>query len=98
MEVKLHNALQMTFPELELLLNNRITHYGLVLIGLYPHPNLALVKSKTIIKNQLLKIKQRELLLMQKTPIQQFQKTIYMYKKLDFMWNTYKTYLIKKML
>lgn len=50
----LHNTIQLTFPELELFLTNRLTPYGLTLIQLYPHPQMVLAHSKTKIKNQLM--------------------------------------------
>lgn len=51
----LHNALQLTFPELERLFSNRITPYALTLIHLLPHPELVQESSKTKIKNLLIK-------------------------------------------
>lgn len=55
MSMNLHNAIQLTFPELEAILTNRITSYGLTVITLYPHPEFVLRDSKTIIKNRILK-------------------------------------------
>lgn len=50
----LHNTIQLTFPELELFLTNRLTPYALTLIQLYPHPEMVLVHSKTTIKNRVM--------------------------------------------
>ncbi|WP_217586005.1 IS110 family transposase [Lentibacillus saliphilus] len=51
----LHNALQLSFPELEQFFSSRITPYALTLIGLYPHPDFVLKSSQTKIKNRLIK-------------------------------------------
>jgi transposase len=40
MHMNLHNTIQLTFPEVELVLSNRLTFYGLVIIAQYPHPSL----------------------------------------------------------
>lgn len=50
----LHNTIQLTFPELELFLTNRLTPYALTLIQLYSHPEMVLAHSKTKIKNRLI--------------------------------------------
>lgn len=47
----LHNALQLTFPELEQFFSSRVTSYALTLIQLYPHPDRVLHTSRTKIKN-----------------------------------------------
>jgi transposase len=54
MRMHLHNAIQLTFPELERVLSNRLTSYGLTMIAQYPHPSFVLKQSRTIIKNQLM--------------------------------------------
>ncbi|MDY0393267.1 transposase [Virgibacillus halophilus] len=51
----LHNALQLSFPELERFFSSRITPYALTLIDLFPHPEFVLQTSKTKIKNLLMK-------------------------------------------
>nr|WP_289039622.1 IS110 family transposase [uncultured Allobacillus sp.] len=51
----LHNALQLSFPELEQFFSSRVTPYALALIELFPHPELVLKTSKTKIKNILIK-------------------------------------------
>lgn len=51
----LHNALQLSFPELELFFTSRVTPYALTLIDLFPHPEFVLQLSKTKIKNLLMK-------------------------------------------
>lgn len=51
----LHNALQLSFPELEQFFSSRITSYALTLIELYPHPDFVLKSSHTKIKNRLIK-------------------------------------------
>lgn len=51
----LHNALQLSFPELEQFFSSRVTPYALVLIELFPHPEFVLQTSKTKIKNLLMK-------------------------------------------
>lgn len=52
--MNLHNAIQLTFPELEQVLSNRLTPYGLTMIAQYPHPSFVLKQSRTIIKNRLM--------------------------------------------
>ncbi len=54
MRMHLHNAIQLTFPELEQVLSNRLTPYGLTMIAQYPHPSFVLKQSRTIIKNRLM--------------------------------------------
>ncbi|WP_246117084.1 IS110 family transposase [Shouchella miscanthi] len=54
MRMYLHNALQLSFPELEQFFSSRITPYALSLIALFPHPDLVLRSSITKIKNQLI--------------------------------------------
>lgn len=51
----LHNALQLSFPELERFFSSRVTPYALTLIDLFPHPEYVLHSSKTKIKNLLIK-------------------------------------------
>ncbi|WP_246946192.1 IS110 family transposase [Bacillus pinisoli] len=51
----LHNALQLSFPELEQFFSSRVTPYALTLIDLYPHPDFVLESSQTKIKNRLIK-------------------------------------------
>src|SRR5690606_9378823 len=51
----LHNALQLSFPELEQFFSSRITPYALTLMDLYPHPEFVLKSSQTKIKNRLIK-------------------------------------------
>jgi transposase len=51
----LHNAIQLSFPELEQFFSSRVTPYALTLIELFPHPELVLQSSLTIIKNRLIK-------------------------------------------
>lgn len=51
----LHNALQLSFPELEQFFSSRITPYALTLINLFPHPKFVQQSSKTKIKNLLMK-------------------------------------------
>ena len=51
----LHNALQLSFPELERFFSSRVTPYALTLIELFPHPDFVLQTSKTKIKNLLMK-------------------------------------------
>ncbi len=51
----LHNAIQLSFPELEQFFSSRVTPYALTLIELFPHPELVLQSSSTIIKNRLIK-------------------------------------------
>lgn len=51
----LHNALQLSFPELERFFSSRVTPYALTLINLFPHPEYVLQSSKTKIKNLLMK-------------------------------------------
>ncbi|MEI3598671.1 MULTISPECIES: IS110 family transposase [unclassified Oceanobacillus] len=51
----LHNALQLSFPELERFFSSRVTAYALTLIDLFPHPEYVLQSSKTKIKNLLMK-------------------------------------------
>ncbi|GAB3800531.1 IS110 family transposase [Virgibacillus kimchii] len=43
----LHNALQLSFPELERFFSRRVTPYALTLIALFPHPEFVLETSKT---------------------------------------------------
>lgn len=50
----LHNALQLSFPELELFFSSRVTPYALTLIERFPHPTAVLKKSRTQIKNELI--------------------------------------------
>ncbi|MYL47145.1 IS110 family transposase [Virgibacillus halodenitrificans] len=51
----LHNAIQLSFPELEQFFSSRVTPYALTLIELFPHPDLVLELSHTKIKNRLIK-------------------------------------------
>lgn len=51
----LHNALQLSFPELERFFSSRVTPYALTLINLFPHPDFVLQTSKTKVKNLLMK-------------------------------------------
>lgn len=51
----LHNALQLSFPELEQFFSSRVTPYALTLIELFPHPEFVLQTSRTKIKNLLIK-------------------------------------------
>jgi transposase len=51
----LHNALQLSFPELERFFSSRVTSYALTLIDLFSHPDLVLQSSQTKIKNLLIK-------------------------------------------
>lgn len=51
----LHNALQLSFPEVERFFSSRVTPYALTLINLFPHPEFVLQKSRTKIKNLLIK-------------------------------------------
>lgn len=51
----LHNALQLSFPELERFFSSRVTPYALTLIDLFPHPDFVLQTSKTKIKNLLIR-------------------------------------------
>ena len=51
----LHNALQLSLPELEQFFSSRVTPYALALIELFPHPEFVLQTSKTKIKNLLIK-------------------------------------------
>lgn len=51
----LHNALQLSFPELEQFFSSRVTPYALTLIELFPHPEFVLQASRTTIKNLLMK-------------------------------------------
>lgn len=51
LRMHLHNALQLTFPELEYFFSSRVTSYALTLIQLYPHPDRVLHSSRTKIKN-----------------------------------------------
>ncbi|WP_086348073.1 IS110 family transposase [Candidatus Enterococcus clewellii] len=53
--MNLHNALQLTFPELEQFFSSRITPYALSLIECFPHPAFVLASSRTKIKNRLMK-------------------------------------------
>ncbi|MCK0471299.1 IS110 family transposase [Halalkalibacter sp. APA_J-10(15)] len=53
MRMYLHNALQLSFPELEQFFSSRLTPYALALIELFPHPALVLSSSITKIKNLL---------------------------------------------
>ncbi|WP_413376313.1 IS110 family transposase [Alkalihalobacillus sp. 1P02AB] len=53
MRMYLHNALHMSFPELEQFFSNRLTPYALTLIELFPHPDLVLGSSITKIKDLL---------------------------------------------
>lgn len=55
MRMYLHNALQLSFPELERFFSSRVTPYALTLIELFPHPDFVLKTSKTKIKNLLIK-------------------------------------------
>ncbi|SIS64544.1 Transposase [Salimicrobium flavidum] len=51
---RLHRALQETFPEIEAMFTTK-SHLFLNVIQLFPHPDLVLLHSRTIIKNCLLK-------------------------------------------
>lgn len=53
-KTKLHSCLQLTFPELELLFKTRDSELFLNTVECYPHPDLVLESSKTVIKNKLL--------------------------------------------
>lgn len=53
--MNLHNALQLSFPELEQFFSSRVTPYALTLIDLFPHPEWVLQTSKMKIKNLLMK-------------------------------------------
>jgi len=55
MRMHLHNALQLSFPELEQFFSSRVTPYALTLIDLFPHPAFVLQTSQTKIKNRLIK-------------------------------------------
>lgn len=55
MRMYLHNALQLSFPELERFFSSRVTPYALTLIELFPHPDFVLKTSITKIKNLLIK-------------------------------------------
>lgn len=61
LRMDLHNALQLTFPELELFLSNRVSPYSLSLIELFPHPNFVLTSGRTKIKNQLSKMTRKKI-------------------------------------
>ncbi|MGL9766410.1 IS110 family transposase [Enterococcus mundtii] len=51
----LHQALQLTFPELEHFFSSRVTPYALSLIEAFPHPEFVLASTRTKIKNRLVK-------------------------------------------
>lgn len=51
----LHQALQLTFPELENFFSSRVTPYALSLIEAFPHPTFVLASTRTKIKNRLVK-------------------------------------------
>ncbi|MEC4731638.1 IS110 family transposase, partial [Enterococcus hirae] len=51
----LHQALQLTFPELENFFSSRVTPYALSLIEAFPHPTFVLTSTRTKIKNRLVK-------------------------------------------
>jgi transposase len=55
MRMYLHNALQLSFPELEHFFSSKMTPYSLTLMDLFPHPDFVLEKSQTKIKNLLKK-------------------------------------------
>lgn len=55
LQMNLHNALNLTFPELVQLFSKRLTPYSLTLIELFPHPDFVLENSRTVIKNLILK-------------------------------------------
>ncbi|WP_256821807.1 IS110 family transposase [Enterococcus mundtii] len=51
----LHQALQLTFPELENFFSSRVTPYAFSLIEAFPHPMLVLASTRTKIENHLVK-------------------------------------------
>lgn len=51
---QLHAVIQKTFPELEGLLSNYLSHFALNIIKEYPHPDLISESSRTKIKNRVL--------------------------------------------
>lgn len=53
--MRLHNAIEQCFPELNLLIENRILSHSLPLIQMFPHPDLLLKYSPTKIKNFIIK-------------------------------------------
>ncbi|EOT78973.1 IS110 family transposase [Enterococcus phoeniculicola] len=57
----LHNALQLTFPEVEQFFSSRVTLYALSLIELFPHPAFVLSSSRTKIKNRLMKATRKKI-------------------------------------
>lgn len=52
--MRMHNALQLTFPELETLFANRVSRLALNIISIFPHPEMIRPYSRTRIKNILL--------------------------------------------
>lgn len=51
---RLHNALQLTFPELVSIFSNQNSALYLNVLLLFPHPELVLACSRTVLKNKLL--------------------------------------------
>src|SRR5690625_3752112 len=51
---QLHAVIQKTFPELESLFSNYLSHFALNIIKEYPHPDLISESSRTKIKNRVL--------------------------------------------
>ncbi|BDX51275.1 TPA: IS110 family transposase [Enterococcus faecalis] len=57
---RLHSCIQATFPELEQLFTTK-SHLFLNIVQIYPHPQLILKDSKTIIKNKIIKHTQKNI-------------------------------------
>ncbi|EKZ0165071.1 IS110 family transposase [Enterococcus faecalis] len=57
---RLHRCIQATFPELEQLFTTK-SHLFLNIVQIYPHPQLILKDSKTIIKNKIIKHTQKNI-------------------------------------
>src|SRR5699024_6633613 len=53
--MNLHNALHLSFLDIEQFFSSRVTPYALTLIDLFPHPECVLQTNKTKIKNLLMK-------------------------------------------
>lgn len=59
--VQLHIALEQTFPELRQLFKNRASKLALNVVELFPHPDLVKTLSRTKLKNQLVKLTDKNL-------------------------------------
>lgn len=59
--VQLHVALEQTFPELKQLFKNKTSKLALNVVELFPHPDLVKQLSRTKLKNQLIKLTDKNL-------------------------------------